>query len=368
MPLVPASGTYAAIGLEANVDYIGGVVVDLAGNVMSDRVVLGDHRRLGSGGRPGPARAPGRRAWPTSPGRRRPRRRRRARRSRGWSTMGARSSGGPAPRAGGRYRPTPCSTWMAGCRRIGGLGLTAGNDADLAAVAETVAHDVDPLTGPNLPRTSPARSASAPPSSSPGSSSMVAMGGAGNSATASSTPTDRRASAAPSDASRSTRAHPRCCRPPGLRSADLPLLGSGAGQELRRAAEAGEPSPSRRWRAPAGPSASAIGDAINLLDVTTVVLGHRYADIADLLRPTLAEAFAHRALSAPWATPEIRASLCRRAPVVDGGSPAGDQRRPGRSPRVAGGAGHQVVGLPDAGSLDRDPDLADGRFEVSRPS
>lgn len=44
VPLVPARGTIAAVGLEVNVDYLGVRAVDLAGRVISERVELGDHR------------------------------------------------------------------------------------------------------------------------------------------------------------------------------------------------------------------------------------------------------------------------------------------------------------------------------------
>ncbi|GAA2726370.1 transcriptional regulator [Cellulomonas aerilata] len=44
VPLVPARGTIAAVGLEVNVDYLGVRAVDLAGRVVSERVEIGDHR------------------------------------------------------------------------------------------------------------------------------------------------------------------------------------------------------------------------------------------------------------------------------------------------------------------------------------
>ncbi|WP_322098073.1 ROK family transcriptional regulator [Nakamurella alba] len=45
VPLIPATGTIAAVGLEVNVDYLGVRVLDLAGEVIAERVVPGDHRR-----------------------------------------------------------------------------------------------------------------------------------------------------------------------------------------------------------------------------------------------------------------------------------------------------------------------------------
>jgi predicted NBD/HSP70 family sugar kinase len=44
VPLVPARGTIAAVGLEVNVDYLGVRAVDLSGRVVSERVEIGDHR------------------------------------------------------------------------------------------------------------------------------------------------------------------------------------------------------------------------------------------------------------------------------------------------------------------------------------
>ncbi|NCT91918.1 ROK family transcriptional regulator [Cellulomonas sp. APG4] len=44
VPLAPARGTVAALGMEVNVDYLGVRGVDLAGRVVSERVELGDFR------------------------------------------------------------------------------------------------------------------------------------------------------------------------------------------------------------------------------------------------------------------------------------------------------------------------------------
>ncbi|HRA51967.1 ROK family transcriptional regulator [Actinotalea sp.] len=50
VPLVPATGTVAAVGMEVNVDYLGVRAVDLAGRVLSEHVEPGDFR----GSEPGP--------------------------------------------------------------------------------------------------------------------------------------------------------------------------------------------------------------------------------------------------------------------------------------------------------------------------
>jgi len=44
IPLAPASGTIAAIGIEVNVDYLGGCALDLAGEQVAERIVTGDFR------------------------------------------------------------------------------------------------------------------------------------------------------------------------------------------------------------------------------------------------------------------------------------------------------------------------------------
>ncbi|WP_149203764.1 ROK family transcriptional regulator [Actinotalea subterranea] len=44
VPLVPARGTVAAVGMEVNVDYLGVRAMDLAGRVVTERVELGDFR------------------------------------------------------------------------------------------------------------------------------------------------------------------------------------------------------------------------------------------------------------------------------------------------------------------------------------
>lgn len=45
VPLVPARGTVAGVGMEINIDYIGVRAVDIAGRVLVERVELGDFRR-----------------------------------------------------------------------------------------------------------------------------------------------------------------------------------------------------------------------------------------------------------------------------------------------------------------------------------
>lgn len=44
IPLAPASGTIAAIGLEVNVDYLGACALDLSGDRLAERVIAGDFR------------------------------------------------------------------------------------------------------------------------------------------------------------------------------------------------------------------------------------------------------------------------------------------------------------------------------------
>ena len=45
VPLVPARGAFAGVGMEVNVDYLGVRAVDLAGRVLTERVELGDFRK-----------------------------------------------------------------------------------------------------------------------------------------------------------------------------------------------------------------------------------------------------------------------------------------------------------------------------------
>lgn len=316
VPLVPASGTYAAIGLEANVDYLGGMVVDLAGNVMSDRVVLGDHQdsdaadvlaQLGHLGQSlaNLARRRGARVVGV-----------------GLAVPGLVDHGSTflrvAPRLGWReVSPYPLLDVDGWLTRIGGLGLTAGNDAALAAVAETSL-----MTSiPSQDRTFLYVSGEV----GVGAAIVIAgelfhgrhgwSGELGHCLVDPNGPTCQCGAVGCLEVYAGTSAM--------LQAAGLEIRGSAlAGvpelQELKRAAEAGEPRAVAAVESAGRALGSAIGDAINLLDVTTVVLGHRYADIADLLRPTLAEAFAHRALSAPWATPEIRASLSGELPSLMG--------------------------------------------------
>ena len=48
-----------------------------------------------------------------------------------------------------------------------------------------------------------------------------------------------------------------------------------------------------------------LGAAINLLDVSTVVLGGHLAPLTDILRPELEAELEHRVLASPWARPTI---------------------------------------------------------------
>ena len=316
VPLVPASGTFAAIGLEANVDYIGGLVVDLAGNVISDRVVLGDLRNsdprevLGQLGHLGSKLAT-------------------VAHSRGAHVVGV-GLAVPglvdedstylrvAPRLGWReVSPYPLLDVDGWLTDLGGLGLSAGNDAALAAVAETA------LMKSILPQDRTFLYVSG----EIGVGAAIVIGGElfggrhgwsgelGHCLVDPSGPQCQCGAVGCLEVFAGTSA---ILQAAGLEITGSALAGIPEFTELRVAAEAGEPRAVAAIERAGRALGSAIGDAINILDITTVVLGNRYADLADLLAPTLAEGFTSRALSAPWATPTITPSIAGDLPSLMG--------------------------------------------------
>ncbi len=315
VPLVPAGGTLVAIGLEVNVDYIGGLVVDLTGQVLDDRVVLGDHRdsdpalvlgRLGELGRDLAVAAA----------------------ARGVRVVGAGLAlPGLVDSAYDILRLAPNLGWRDVSPRalldvggwlsaVDGLGLVVGNEANLAAVAEAAL-----MTGvARDDRTFLYVSGEIGVGAAIVLRGEVLRGVHGWGGEIGHVLVDPDG--------------PRCrCGAVGclevyagtsaiLRSAGLDPWPGPAGApalaDLRRAAEAGGTRALAAIGGAARALGSALGDAVNLLDITTIVLGNRYAALAHLLTPGLAETLTSRALSAPWATPDIRPAAAGELAAMTG--------------------------------------------------
>ncbi len=87
-----------------------------------------------------------------------------------------------------------------------------------------------------------------------------------------------------------------------------PTQGLPHGVALRAAAEAGDPATSAALEAAAVALATALGGALHLLDVGTVVLGGAYAQLAPWLVPTLTRCLQERLLWSGWERPVVRAA------------------------------------------------------------
>ena len=249
-----------------------------------------------------------------------------------WSTVTSRTCGWHRASGWREVSPYPCSTSTAGCHASGDW-LSTGNDADLAAwLRPSLMKSVAPQDRTFLYV-----------SGEVGVGASIVLAGrtfrgrhgwSGELGIASSTPPDRRASAAPSAVSRSMRAHQRCCRPPGWSPRIYPGRRSGAAEPVARP----RLGAARRCGSRTGRSGARRGHR----------RCHKHpgrdhgraraplSDIADLLRPDPRRGVRSSRPLRPWATPEIRAGF--PATSSSDGSPAGDQRRPGRPLALAGGS------------------------------
>jgi predicted NBD/HSP70 family sugar kinase len=67
---------------------------------------------------------------------------------------------------------------------------------------------------------------------------------------------------------------------------------------------------------------TALANAVNLIDVETVVLGGIYAPLAPFLTPSIEQILAARVLSAPWSGLQVRAAEVRDYAALSGAASA----------------------------------------------
>lgn len=324
VPLVPAAGTVAAVGMEVNVDYLGVRMIDLAGAVLGQEIRHGDFRssdpalvvpelaglyRSVVGGADRPTRLAGaglalpglvdRTAGPV-----------RLAPNLGWrdvdvaalfrAALGADAHPEPGPPTG---TVSPTGT---------GRPLLLDNEATLAARAECDAlrglgvHTFLYLSG------------------------EVGVGGAlvldgtvfggrhGWSGEIGHTVIDP-------DGPRCRCGATGCLEQYAGKDAMLRAAGLDVGlpiQHLQRAAAAGDPTAVASFAVAARALGTAIANAVNLVDVETVVLGGLYAGLATELVPGIERVLDQRVLAAPWSAMRVRPAVVREAAAMTGAASA----------------------------------------------
>ncbi|WP_395727615.1 ROK family protein [Nakamurella sp.] len=91
---------------------------------------------------------------------------------------------------------------------------------------------------------------------------------------------------------------------------------------LQRAAAAGDPAAVASFDTAARALGTAIANAVNLIDVETVVLGGLYATLAPELVPGIERVLDQRVLAAPWSEMRVRSAVVREAAAMTGAASA----------------------------------------------
>lgn len=311
VPLVPASRTIVGIGLEVNVDYLSGTVLDLTGATLAQLTVPGDFhasdpaRTLellgsltadllaevrGDTTAPGPRIAGVRLALP-----------------------------GLVETATSTLRIAPNLAWedlspvdtSAIAAHVGGAKITLANEAKLAALAQ-----VSRLrSGDETPDSFLYVSADVGIGAAIVLDRELFLGGRGWSGELGHVVVDP--------------AGPACtCGATGcleqyagtdalLRAAGLPR-GSTV-DDLLAAVGRGDAVPTAALDRAGHALGAALADFVNLIDVPTVLLGGAYSDLADLLEPVVLRELTTRVLAAPWSTFTVqRAPVSTRAATLGG--------------------------------------------------
>ncbi len=308
VPLVPARRTLASVGMEVNVDYLGIRVVDLAGTVLAGRVEEGDFRAsdpaivldqlarmyaevLG----PVEIEIPSVGACLAVPG------------------LVDRRTGPLRLAPNLHWRNVDVAALFRASSATSAVELRLGNEATLAARAEAAAlRHTDTQTFLYL-------------------SGEVGIGGAlvvdgavfagrhGWSGEIGHTVIDT--------------AGPRCgCGSTGCleQYAGKDALMRGAAMdlalpvtELITAAEAGDDRALRSLTGAAAALGTALANAVNLVDVETVVLGGIYAPLAPFLLPGILEQLRGRVLSAPWSGLQVQPARARDYAALSGAASVG---------------------------------------------
>jgi len=92
--------------------------------------------------------------------------------------------------------------------------------------------------------------------------------------------------------------------------------------QLQRAAVAGDPASVAAFDMGARALGTAIANAVNLIDVETVVLGGLYASLAEQLVPGIERVLRDRVLAAPWSAIQVRVAQVREAAAMTGAASA----------------------------------------------
>jgi predicted NBD/HSP70 family sugar kinase len=301
VPLVPARGTIAAAGLEVNVDYLGVRALDLAGDVLVERVQAGDFRRSD------PTDVLDRLAALAGEV------------IAGLSADGVRLVGtalalpGLVDRATGPLRVAPNLGWrdvdvvglLAAHPVLAGLPPLLGNEANLAARAEAYARRHEgPLSFVYV-------------------SGEVGIGGAivldgeifpGQHGWSGEIGHTVLGSGADPDAGDTLEAHA---------GQDALMLAAGFDRGapltvLLEAADAGDPAAVRALDAAGAALGTALANVVNIVDVGDVILGGTYAALAGHLDEAVRAQLRRRVLTAPWSEVRLGVARAGRYPAMTG--------------------------------------------------
>ena len=91
---------------------------------------------------------------------------------------------------------------------------------------------------------------------------------------------------------------------------------------LQRAAAGGDAAAVAAFEVGSRALGTAIANAVNLIDVETVVLGGLYADLAEQLVPGIERVLRDRVLAAPWSAMQVRVAEVRAAAAMTGAASA----------------------------------------------
>ncbi|WP_265520456.1 ROK family protein [Oerskovia flava] len=324
VPLTPAARSIVGLGLEVNVDYLGGRVVDLTGAVVAERVTPGDFHasdpadvlaRLGTLARDLLAEVD----------------------AQGMRVAGARLAlPGLVDARAGRLQVAPNLGWseLDPVPLLGldpGLRFDVANEAKLAGLAQSaLAHGGPPVPSDPAPGAPPLPDDGA----RPGPSSYLYV--SGDVGIGSAIVIDRQLFLGRHGWSGEI-GHvvvdphgPRCpCGATGCleqyAGKDALLRAAGLGvdaqvADLVAALDAGDARATAAAARAGSALGSALADFMNLVDIDTVLLGGIYPDLLPYLRAPLLTGLRTRVLAAPWAEFEVSAALVGSYAAMTGGA------------------------------------------------
>lgn len=300
VPLVPARGTVAAVGMEVNVDYVGVRAIDLGGRVLTERIELGDFRgsdpelvlvRLAALADPVLAQLT----------------------ADGVVIAGtALALPGLVDSVTGPLRLAPNLRWrdvdvvglLAADPVLGGMPPRMANEANLAARAEARVRRGAPSSFLYV-------------SGEVGVGGAIVLGGAiygGRHGWAGEIGHIVLGSIGSFDEGGTLESY--AGQDAIVERAGLPR--STAIAELRAAADRGEPRVLDALGAAGSALGLALANAVNVVDIHHVVLGGIYADLSDHLRPKVLAQLERRVITAPWDAVELSVAQAGRYPAMTG--------------------------------------------------